>query len=90
MLGEGDQEKKKELLIALVEEKLELREVAKAFQEEFIDRMSKLNLCTVYIHPNTELLKEGNLVASKKLKIVLINIRQEEFICLLKSSVAQS
>ena len=51
MLGEGDQEKKKELLIALVEEKLELREVAKAFQEEFIDRISILDLCPVCIHP---------------------------------------
>ena len=69
MLGEVDQEKKKELLTALVEEKLELREVAKAFQitqEEFIDRMSKLNPCPVYIHPNTELLKVGNLVANKE------------------------
>ena len=60
MLGEVDQEKKKELLTALVEEKLELREVAKAFQitqEEFIDRMSKLNPCPVCIPiANKELL----------------------------------
>ena len=70
MLGEGDQEKKKELLIALVEEKLELREVAKAFQEEFIDQMSKLDLCTVYsVHPSQyRIIESGELSSQQRIK----------------------
>ena len=59
--------KRKELLTALVEEKLELREVAKAFQEEFIDRI-QYSTCVQYASTQYRITDRGELSSQQRIK----------------------